>query len=140
MAKRTQRRGSVSRRAYYGKFRLTGWAGCRLCHHRTSLAPAAQGHLSPQPLSTAMSAEVFNPNPTIFAPLKAKKTTHAYAKPNSIWLDDGERADEDEYDFDQSDDPETIDQDEIFGTSTDYPHIHRLAADNHPHRTHSVNF
>ncbi|KAI1784045.1 hypothetical protein LXA43DRAFT_902356 [Ganoderma leucocontextum] len=61
-----------------------------------------------------MSAEVFNPNPTIFAPLKAKKTAHAYAKPNSIWLDDGDRPDDDEDDFDQSDEPEAIDQDEIF--------------------------
>ena len=60
-----------------------------------------------------MSSEVFNPNPIIFAPTKSKKTAHAYAKPNSLWLDDGERT-EDE-DFDQSDEPEDIDQEEIFG-------------------------
>ena len=68
-----------------------------------------------------MSAEVFNPNPTIFAPAKAKKTAHAYARANSIWLEDGERTDED--DFDQSDEPEAIDQDEIFGMSTDTPRV-----------------
>ena len=59
-----------------------------------------------------MSTEVFNPNPTIFAPTKSKKT---YARQHSLWLDDGEREDDE---FDQSDEPETIDQDEIFGRST----------------------
>lgn len=60
-----------------------------------------------------MSSEVFNPNPTIFAPSKAKKAAHAYAKPHSLWLDDGEQTEDEEYD--QSDEPEGIDQDEIFG-------------------------
>ena len=78
----------------------------------------ASGPRSP---SAIMSAEVFNPNPTIFAPAKAKKTAHAYARANSIWLEDGERTDED--DFDQSDEPEAIDQDEIFGMSTDTPRV-----------------
>ncbi|KAH9890620.1 FAM96B protein [Cubamyces lactineus] len=59
-----------------------------------------------------MSSEVFNPNPTIFAPAKSKKTTHAYAKPHSLWLDDGEHTEDEEYD--QSDEPEDIDQEEIF--------------------------
>ena len=79
-----------------------------------------------------MSAEVFNPNPTIFAPLKAKKAAYTYAKPNSIWLDDGERADEEEEDdFDQSDDLEAIDQDEIFGTSTGSLRTRRAALITH---------
>ena len=60
-----------------------------------------------------MSSEVFNPNPTIFAPAKSKKATHAYAKPHSLWLDDGEHTEDEEYD--QSDEPEDIDQEEIFG-------------------------
>ena len=81
----------------------------------------ASGPRSP---SAIMSAEVFNPNPTIFAPAKAKKTAHAYARANSIWLEDGERTDED--DFDQSDEPEAIDQDEIFGMSTDTPRVQHI--------------
>ena len=60
-----------------------------------------------------MSAEVFNPNPTIFAPTKARKATYASSKPHSLWIDDGEQTDEEEYD--QSDAAEVIDQDEIFG-------------------------
>ena len=62
-----------------------------------------------------MSSEVFNPNPTIFAPVKSKKAPRAYARPNSLWLDDGEQDRDDG--LDQSDDPEAIDQDEIFGMS-----------------------
>ncbi len=61
-----------------------------------------------------MSSEIFNPNPTIFAPTKSKKSS-TYARSHSIWLDDGEHDQDDEYD--QSDEPETIDQDEIFGMS-----------------------
>ncbi len=61
-----------------------------------------------------MSSEIFNPNPTIFAPTKSKKSS-TYARSHSIWLDDGELDQDDEYD--QSDETETIDQDEIFGTS-----------------------
>ena len=86
-----------------------------------------------------MSAEVFNPNPTIFAPLKAKKTAHTYAKPNSIWLDDGERADEDLDDFDQSDDAEAIDQDEIFGKSAGSLRVHYVPLTDVLNRTYSVN-
>ena len=62
-----------------------------------------------------MSTEAFNPNPTIFVTSKAKKSAHSYAKPHSLWLDDGEEREDDEYD--QSDEPEAIDQDEIFGAS-----------------------
>ncbi|RPD59193.1 hypothetical protein L226DRAFT_536202 [Lentinus tigrinus ALCF2SS1-7] len=60
-----------------------------------------------------MSSEVFNPNPTIFAPTKSKKSTKTYARLHSLWLDDGENDGYDE-EYDQSDEPETIDQDEIF--------------------------
>ncbi|KAI0781379.1 FAM96B protein [Trametes elegans] len=59
-----------------------------------------------------MSSEIFNPNPTIFAPSNTKKNTPTYAKPHSLWLDDDERTDDEEYD--QSDEQEGIDQDEIF--------------------------
>ncbi|KAI0806910.1 hypothetical protein C8Q74DRAFT_1225003 [Fomes fomentarius] len=59
-----------------------------------------------------MSTEVFNPNPTIFAPAKSRKAPRAYAKPNSLWLDEDEPERDDE--FDQSDNPEAINQDEIF--------------------------
>lgn len=62
-----------------------------------------------------MSTEVFNPNPTIFVTSKARKQTYASVKPHSLWLDDREGNEEDEYD--QSDEAEVIDQDEIFGTS-----------------------
>ena len=62
-----------------------------------------------------MSTEVFNPNPTIFAPVKSKKASHTFARPHSLWLDEGEQEADDEYS--QSDHPEAIDQDEIFGTS-----------------------
>ncbi|KAI0831710.1 FAM96B protein [Trametes gibbosa] len=59
-----------------------------------------------------MSSEVFNPNPTVFAPSKAKKSARTYAKPHSLWLDDEESTEDEEYD--QSDAPEGIDQEEIF--------------------------
>ncbi|KAI0747619.1 hypothetical protein C8Q80DRAFT_1102719 [Daedaleopsis nitida] len=59
-----------------------------------------------------MSTEIFNPNPTVFAPIKAKKASHAYARAHSLWLDDSEQQGDDE--LDQSNDPEAIDQDEIF--------------------------
>ncbi|KAI8999044.1 FAM96B protein [Trametes punicea] len=59
-----------------------------------------------------MSSEVFNPNPTIFTTAKSKKAGPVYAKPGSLWLDDGERTEDEEYD--QSVEPESIDQDEIF--------------------------
>ena len=60
-----------------------------------------------------MSTEVFNPNPTIFAPVKSKKASHTFARAHSLWLDEGEQEADDEYS--QSDHPEAIDQDEIFG-------------------------
>lgn len=69
---------------------------------------------SPSP--STMSAEVFNPNPTIFVTSKARKQAYATLKPHSLWLDDRVGNEEDEYD--QSDEAqEVIDQDEIFGTS-----------------------
>ncbi|KAI0792821.1 hypothetical protein C8Q75DRAFT_751584 [Abortiporus biennis] len=56
-----------------------------------------------------MSAEIFNPNPTIFATTKSKTT---YAKPSSLWLDESDESDEDE--LDGNNEREEIDQDEIF--------------------------
>lgn len=70
--------------------------------------------ICPSPL-TAMATEVFNPNPTIFATTKAKKSAHAFAKPHSLWLDDAELRGDGDDEYDQSDEPEAIDQDEIFG-------------------------
>jgi len=58
-----------------------------------------------------MSTEAFNPNPTIFAPAKSSRSVPAYAKANSLWLD------EDELDYegeDESNESEEIDQEEIF--------------------------
>lgn len=60
-----------------------------------------------------MSTEIFNPNPTIFVPVKSKST---HPKPNSLWLDDVDHTGDDELD-DESNEVEEIDQDEIFGTS-----------------------
>ncbi|KAH9948113.1 hypothetical protein B0H21DRAFT_735431 [Amylocystis lapponica] len=57
-----------------------------------------------------MSIEIFNPNPTVFATAKAARTP-AYAKGNSLWLDDGQPESDEE---DESNDVEVIDQDEIF--------------------------
>lgn len=68
-----------------------------------------------------MSTEVFNPNPTIFAPSKSRKAPHAYARPNSLWLDEGEPERDDE--FEQSDNPEAINQDEIFGMLVDHARL-----------------
>ena len=59
-----------------------------------------------------MSTEIFNPNPTIFVPVKSKST---YPKPNSLWLDDADNVRDDDLDND-SNEVEEIDQDEIFGT------------------------
>jgi len=58
-----------------------------------------------------MSAEAYNPNPTIFAPTKAARAAPSYAKANSLWLDDGAQ---DDPELDDSPDVEQIDQDEIF--------------------------
>ena len=63
-----------------------------------------------------MSSEAFNPNPTIFVPTKTK-TSAAFAKRNSIWLNDPELDSQDEDDEDESENVEEIDQDEIFGAS-----------------------
>ena len=59
-----------------------------------------------------MSTEIFNPNPTVFAPAKTSRA-HTYARGNSLWLDDG-AASEDEPE-DESGAVEAIDADEIFG-------------------------
>ena len=56
--------------------------------------------------------EVFNPNPTIFVPTKSRQSQ--FAKPHSLWLDDPDN-DRDSED-DESNEPEDIDRDEIFGT------------------------
>lgn len=60
-----------------------------------------------------MSTEVFNPNPTVFAPTKSSRTLPSHLKGNSLWLDDGERT----FEEDESNEVEEIDQDEIFGRS-----------------------
>ncbi|THH23149.1 hypothetical protein EUX98_g8027 [Antrodiella citrinella] len=61
-----------------------------------------------------MSSEAFNPNPTVFVPTKSKGSS-AFAKRNSIWLNDLEiDSREDEEDDAESGDVEEIDQDEIF--------------------------
>lgn len=60
-----------------------------------------------------MSTEIFNPNPTIFVPVKSKSV---HPKPNSLWLDDIDHACDDELE-DESNEVEEIDQDEIFGRS-----------------------
>lgn len=59
--------------------------------------------------------EVFNPNPTIFAPTKSHRAAQ-FAKPHSLWLDD-ETSDHEREEDDESNEAEAIDQDEIFGTS-----------------------
>lgn len=61
---------------------------------------------------SAMSTEAFNPNPTIFAPAKSSRSVPAYAKANSLWLDEDEPDYEGE---DESNESEEIDQEEIFG-------------------------
>ncbi|OBZ75327.1 hypothetical protein A0H81_04788 [Grifola frondosa] len=56
-----------------------------------------------------MSTEIFNPNPTIFAPVKSSRTVPAYVRGHSLWLDDTDRNHEQEED-DLSDEVEKIDQ------------------------------
>ncbi|GBE82682.1 hypothetical protein BKA93DRAFT_815649 [Sparassis latifolia] len=58
-----------------------------------------------------MSTEIFNPNPTIFAPAKSTRAVPSYAKGHGLWLDEGVRDVQEE---DDSPDVEVIDQDEIF--------------------------
>ena len=57
--------------------------------------------------------EVFNPNPTVFAPTKSHRVAQ-FAKPHSLWLNDADSDQEGEVE-DESNEVETIDQDEIFG-------------------------
>ncbi|EPS98593.1 hypothetical protein FOMPIDRAFT_1126273 [Fomitopsis schrenkii] len=58
-----------------------------------------------------MSSEIFNPNPTIFAPTKSARSLPPGVRLHSLWLDDGENRDEEQ---DDSNAFEAIDQDEIF--------------------------
>lgn len=60
-----------------------------------------------------MSTEIFNPNPTVFAPTKSHRAAQ-FAKPHSLWLND-EDTDSEREDADESNEVEAIDQDEIFG-------------------------
>jgi hypothetical protein len=57
-----------------------------------------------------MAIEIFNPNPTIFAPVKPAKSSRT----DSLWVNDASdsRADADDVEAE-----ELIDQDEVFGTS-----------------------
>jgi hypothetical protein len=49
----------------------------------------------------------YNPNPTVYKPVRRKTT----AKEGSLWVVDAHNSD------DESEEPEPIDQDEIFGLS-----------------------
>lgn len=60
-----------------------------------------------------MSSEIFNPNPTVFLTTKSR-TTAAFSKGNSLWLDDDENSDSEEG-GEESFDVEDIDREEIFG-------------------------
>lgn len=60
-----------------------------------------------------MSAEIFNPNPTVFAPTKSRSVA-AFSKANSLWLAEEETSDGDEH-SEEMYDIEDIDQEEIFG-------------------------
>ena len=59
-----------------------------------------------------MSAEIFNPNPTVFAPGKTSRA-HAYARGNSLWLNDGAVSEDGAED--ESGAVDAIDADVIFG-------------------------
>lgn len=56
-----------------------------------------------------MPAEVFNANPTIYAPSKPYSRKADLGKGPSLWIEDSDSDDDD------SDEVELIDQDEIFG-------------------------
>ncbi|KAF7353673.1 hypothetical protein MVEN_01052200 [Mycena venus] len=58
-----------------------------------------------------MAVEIFNPNPTIFAPVKSSKVS---SKTDYLWLADP--LEETRSDAEEADSEEPIDQDEIFGT------------------------
>jgi hypothetical protein len=63
----------------------------------------------PYPDSAALvSGMEYNPNPTVYKPVRRKTT----AKEGSLWVVDAHNSD------DESDEPEPIDQDEIFGLSS----------------------
>ena len=57
--------------------------------------------------------EVFNPNPIVFIPTKSRQ--NQFAKPHSLWLDDADNERTALEGDDESNKPEEIDQDEIFG-------------------------
>jgi hypothetical protein len=59
-----------------------------------------------------MPAEIFNPNPTIFAPSKPSK--RASSLETQIWAPEADAPEP----ADDSDETEPIDQDEVFGTSS----------------------
>ena len=62
-----------------------------------------------------MSSEIFNPNPTVFTTSRSK-STHAFCKGNSLWLDNH---DDEPLDFEDSQEVlEEIDQDEVFGSGS----------------------
>jgi len=61
-----------------------------------------------------MSGEIYNPNPTVFVAEKSNRKTTAE---QSLWLDDDDDFSSGlESSEDESAEPESIDQDEIFGT------------------------
>jgi hypothetical protein len=62
-----------------------------------------------------MPGEIFNANPTVYAPSKSYSRKSHMASGQSLWI--GDVQDEE----DDSDDIEPIDQDEIFGASLRIP-------------------
>lgn len=56
-----------------------------------------------------MTGEIFNPNPTVFSPIRTTGRKAEYSG-QSLWIDDSGESDN------EADKAELIDQDEIFGT------------------------
>ena len=83
-----------------------------------------------------MSAEIFNPNPTIFITTKLRSPS-AFSKGNSLWLDDGDDSDLEER-RDDSPEIEDIDREEIFGSFVYFFLIY--ANINTSFRTHPIDF
>lgn len=83
-----------------------------------------------------MSAEIFNPNPTIFITTKSRSPS-TFSKGNSLWLDDGDDSDLEERRED-SPEIEDIDREEIFGSFVYFFLIY--ANINTSFRTHPIDF
>lgn len=57
-----------------------------------------------------MSTQIFNANPTVYAPSKPYTRRSDLIAKDSLWIEDSQDSDDDD-----SDEVELIDQDEIFG-------------------------